>query len=127
MAGEAILIIDDNDMNLKLARVLLLTEGYLVQTAVDAEEALTLLESWKPTLILMDLQLPGMDGLTLTRQLKATPETREIVIIAMTAYAMKGDEEKAYAAGCDGYIPKPINTRTLTTLLNSYLGGTLPA
>lgn len=124
MNGEAILIVDDNGMNLQLAQVLLAGAGYAVRTAADAEEALALLVSWRPRLILMDLQLPGMDGLELTRRLKADPATREIIIVAMTAYAMKGDDEKAHAAGCDGYIPKPINTRTLTATLDAYLSRT---
>jgi CheY-like chemotaxis protein len=117
VAGEAILIVDDNPANLKLARVLLSAEGYEVQVAVDAEEALALLESFRPRLILMDLQLPGMDGLTLTRRLKDDPATRDVVILALTAYAMKGDEEKALLAGCDGYVTKPIDTRTLPLVI----------
>ena len=121
MAGEALLIVDDNPANLKLARVLLVGEGYLVKTASDAEEALALLSDFKPRLILMDLQLPGMDGLELTRKLKSVPETRDILIVALTAYAMKGDEEKARAAGCDGYIPKPIDTQRLPIQVAEYL------
>jgi CheY-like chemotaxis protein len=117
VAGEAILIVDDNPANLKLARVLLSAEGYEVRVAVDAEEALALLDSFRPRLILMDLQLPGMDGLTLTRHLKADPATRGVAILALTAYAMKGDEEKALAAGCDGYVTKPIDTRTLPLVI----------
>src|SRR6185503_9118831 len=104
MAGEPILIVDDNLVNLKLARVLLAGEGYTVRTAVNAEQALAALQGFLPRLILMDLQLPGMDGLELTRRLKADPAMSGIVIIAMTAYAMKGDDEKARLAGCDGYI-----------------------
>ena len=121
MAGEAILIVDDNVINLKLARVLLTAEGYTVRTAADAEEALQALGSFRPRLILMDIQLPGVDGLTLTRQLKADPETRDIAIVALTAYAMKGDEEKALAAGCSGYIPKPIDTRRFAGDVGHYL------
>jgi CheY-like chemotaxis protein len=121
MAGEPILIVDDNPQNLKLARVILAAEGFDVQTAVDAEEALKLLESFTPRLILMDLQLPRMDGLALTRQLKADPRYRNIVIIALTAYAMKGDEEKARAAGCDGYISKPIDNDALPQVVAEYL------
>lgn len=122
MAGEAILIVDDNPVNLKLARVLLTGEGYDVRTAVDAEEAMALLPAFRPRLILMDLQLPGMDGLELTRRLKADPATNGITVLALTAYAMKGDEEKAIAAGCDGYITKPIDTRRLPVLIASLLG-----
>ena len=117
MAGEPILIVDDNPANLKLARVMLNAAGYEVRVAVDAEEALSLLDAFSPRLILMDLQLPGMDGLTLTRRLKDDPATRGIVILALTAYAMKGDEEKALLAGCDGYITKPIDTRTLPLVI----------
>lgn len=109
MPGEAILIIDDNPANLKLARVLLTIEGFAVRTAPDAESALRLLADYRPRLILMDIQLPGMDGLALTRQLKADPATCDIRIIALTAYAMKGDEERARAAGCDDYVAKPID------------------
>ncbi len=110
---ESILIIDGNLMNLKLVRVVLTGEGYDVRTAGDAEEALAALRDWRPDLILMDIQLPGMDGLELTRSLKADRATRDIIIVAITAYAMKGDEEKALNAGCDSYLTKPIDTRTL--------------
>jgi CheY-like chemotaxis protein len=82
---------------------------------------LELLKSFHPRLILMDVQLPGMDGLELTRRLKANADTREIIIVALTAYAMKGDEQKVLAAGCDGYVPKPINTRSLPRLVAEYL------
>jgi len=117
MPGEAILIVDDNAANLKLARVLLQGEGYEVRTAADAEDALRQLSAFRPRLILMDIQLPGMDGLELTRRLKSDPATKDIVIIALTAYAMKGDEEKAHAAGCDGYVAKPIDTDALPRLV----------
>ena len=123
MPSEPVLIVDDNPQNLKLARLLLIAEGYDARTAVDAEHALTLLEEFRPRLILMDIQLPGMDGLELTRRLKARPETQKIVIVALTAYAMKGDEEKARAAGCDGYIAKPIDVRTLPGAVARYLQG----
>jgi two-component system cell cycle response regulator DivK len=121
MAGEPVLVVDDNSQNLKLVRVLLRTEGYDVRTAVDAEEALGELEVFTPRLILMDLQLPGMDGLELTRKLKADPTRRDIAIIAVTAYAMKGDEEKARAAGCDGYVAKPIDIETLPRMVREHL------
>ncbi len=121
MDGEPILIVDDNATNLKLVKVLLVKEGYEIRTAGDAEEALKVLQAFKPRLILMDLQLPGMDGLTLTRQLKAAPETKDILIVALTAYAMKGDDEKALAAGCDGYITKPIDTQAFPAQIAGYL------
>jgi CheY-like chemotaxis protein len=123
VAGEPILIVDDNVQNLKLARVILAIEGYDVRTAADAEEALALLRTSTPHVILMDLQLPGMDGLQLTRQLKADPATRGIQVIALTAYAMKGDEEKAFAAGCDGYVSKPMDTERLPEIVRSHLSG----
>jgi CheY-like chemotaxis protein len=113
LSGEPILIVDDNPVNLKLARVLLAAEGYEVRTAIAAEEALEVLGEFRPRLILMDIQLPGMDGLELTRRLKADPRMRDVVIVALTAYAMKGDEERVLAAGCDAYIGKPIDTRRL--------------
>lgn len=121
MSGEPVLVVDDNPQNLKLARVLLAGEGYEVRTAADAEEALRVLESFAPRLILMDLQLPGMDGLELTRRLKADPARRHIVVVALTAYAMKGDREEALAAGCDDYVPKPIDTNALPALIASHL------
>jgi len=121
MAGEPILIVDDNAQNLKLARVILVGAGYDVTTAIDAEDAMRQLGSYKPRLILMDLQLPGMDGLELTRRLKADPSFHDVVIVALTAYAMKGDEEKAYAAGCDGYISKPIDTAALPRIVAGLL------
>ena len=121
MAGEPILIVDDNPANLKLARVLLAGEGYDVRTAADAAEALAVLETFHPRLILMDLQMPGMDGFELTRHLKSVPAHRNVVILALTAYAMKGDEEKARTAGCDGYISKPIDTRSLPAQIAGHL------
>lgn len=121
MAGEPILIVDDNPTNLKLAKVVLAGEGYLVRTATDAEEALGVLEDFRPSLILMDIQLPGIDGLELTRRLKSDPQKKRIVIIAVTAYAMKGDEEKALVAGCDGYVTKPIDPDTLLLIVAKHL------
>jgi two-component system, cell cycle response regulator DivK len=117
MASERILIVDDNPTNLKLVGFLLAGHGYELRTATDAEEALAVLEDFRPRLIVMDLQMPGMDGLELTRRLKAEPRTRDIIILAVTAYAMKGDEERARNAGCDGYVTKPIDTRELPRLI----------
>jgi CheY-like chemotaxis protein len=123
VAGESILVVDDNPTNLKLVRVLLAGEGYSVRTATDAEEAFKEIRAFRPRLILMDIQLPGMDGLELTRRLKADPGTRDTLIVALTAYAMKGDLERILAAGCDGYVAKPINTRTLPAVVAGYLTG----
>src|SRR5881227_725731 len=124
MSGEPILIVDDNSTNMKLVRILLAGEGYDVRTAADAEEALNVLKEFYPRLILMDLQLPGIDGLELTRRLKKDPATRDIRIVAVTAYAMKGDREKAIAAGCDGYLAKPIDPIELPSKVADYLAGT---
>jgi CheY-like chemotaxis protein len=121
MPNDPILIVDDNPANLKLARLLFTAEGHDARTAIDAEQAMKLLESFAPKLILMDIQLPGMDGLELTRRLKANPATQNIVIIALTAYAMRGDEDKARAAGCDGYIAKPIDITTLPDVIARYI------
>jgi CheY-like chemotaxis protein len=121
--SASILIVDDNPINLRLLRTLLVAEGYVVRTAMDAEEALTVLEDFEPDLILMDLQLPGMDGLELTRRLKANPRTKDTLVLAVTAYAMKGDSQRVLSSGCDGYVAKPIDTRTLPALLASHLAG----
>ena len=109
--SPTILVVDDNPTNLKLVSEVLEYAGYRVLKAVDAEEAQVVLCHAQPDLIFMDIALPGMDGLTLTRKLKAEPSTKHIRIIALTAFAMKGDEQKAREAGCDGYISKPIDTR----------------
>lgn len=121
MAGEHILIVDDNPTNLKLVAYLMKANGYQVSTAMDAEAALTQIQGQRPALILMDVQLPGIDGLELTRRLKADPVTRDIIIVAVTAYAMKGDVEKAVAAGCDDYLTKPIDTRALPSTISHHL------
>ena len=121
MSGESILIVDDNVDNLELTQILLESEGFEVRVAEDAGQALERLRTYRPRLILMDVQLPGMDGLELTRQLRRDASLREVVIVALTAYAMKGDEDEARAAGCDGYITKPINTRTFPEAVRGYL------
>lgn len=121
MAHEPILVVDDNPINLKLIKVVLSLEGYEVRTAVDADDVFLVLSSFQPRLILMDVQLPGMDGLELTKKIKNDPKFATTIIVAVTAYAMKGDEEKALAAGCDGYISKPINTGLLPTIVATYL------
>ncbi len=118
-----ILVVDDNPANSKLARVVLVAAGHDVVTAADAEEALAALAGPRPDLILMDLQLPGMDGLELTRRLKDDPATASIPVVALTAYAMRGDEERALAAGCTGYLTKPIDTRALPGVVARHLGG----
>lgn len=123
MDSKGILIVDDNPANMKLIAFVLDSRGYQVRTASNAAEAIAALDGWRPQLILMDLQMPGVDGFELTRRLKADDATREIVIVAVTAYAMKGDEARARAAGCDGYLAKPIDTRALPGQVAGWLGG----
>ena len=108
-----ILVVDDNPTNLKLAADVLECEGYAILRAHDAAEAQAVVARTAPDLILMDIQMPGMDGLTLTRLLKKNPACAHVRIVALTAFAMKGDDRKALDAGCDGYITKPIETRKL--------------
>jgi CheY-like chemotaxis protein len=112
-----VLIVDDNPINLKLALEVLAAAHFRVDVAVDAEQARAMLNGPLPELILMDLALPGMDGLTLTRLLKADDRLARVPVVAVTAYAMKGDAEKAFAAGCDAYISKPIDTRNFARQL----------
>jgi CheY-like chemotaxis protein len=121
MAAARILIVDDNPVNLKLAQVTLRLDGYEVEVAPDAAEAHRILDEFAPDLILMDIQMPGVDGLELTRELKRDPRFQNIAIVALTAYAMKGDQERMLAAGCDGYIAKPIDTRQLPLAVARYL------
>ncbi|MEO6567045.1 MAG: response regulator [Casimicrobiaceae bacterium] len=106
-----ILIVEDNPANMTLAVFLMQSVGHTVSSATDAEAGLTIAQSWQPQLILMDIQLPGMDGLQATTLLKQSEATRAIPVIALTALAMKGDEVRIRAAGCDGYIAKPIRYR----------------
>ena len=121
MAGEPILIVDDTPVNLKLTRILLVNEGYKVLTAASAEEALELLRAYQPRLILADIQLPGIDGLEMTRRIKQDERTRDTLVVALTAFAMKGDEQRAIEAGCDGYMIKPIDTRSFGSKIRELL------
>jgi CheY-like chemotaxis protein len=120
---KRILVVDDNPRNLKLAFDVLEDAGYEVVEAVNAEEAQSMIDRNLPDLILMDIALPGMDGLTLTRKIKANERTKHIRIIALTAFAMKGDDQKALAAGCDCYITKPIDIHQLPVQVAEILGG----
>jgi CheY-like chemotaxis protein len=115
------LVVDENPTNVKLVSYVIELEGYRVLTASDAEEAQEIMKHCQPNLILMDIALPGIDGLTLTRQLKADARTQHIIVVALTAFAMKGDERKAVDAGCDGYITKPIDTRSLGHVIAEFL------
>ena len=121
--SSKILVVDDNATNLKLVSDVLAFEGHDILKAVDAEEAQIVLGTTLPDLILMDIALPGMDGLTLTRKLKADERTRHIRIAALTAFAMKGDDRKALDAGCDGYVTKPIDTRKFPAQVARFLAG----
>lgn len=116
-----ILIVEDNEANQLLASSVLEREGYRVEIASDTEQALQRLNGKAPDLILMDVQLPGRDGLDLTRQLKADPATAAIPIVALTALAMLGDRERTMDAGCAGYIAKPIDTRTFGGEVRKYM------
>jgi len=121
MSRPRILIVDDNLMNLELVSFLLEANGLEVASAPDAGAARTSIAAHEPDLILMDIQLPDVDGLTFTRQLKSNPATQHIPVVAFTAYAMKGDEARMREAGCDGYLSKPIDVANFTNSVKSYL------
>lgn len=112
MGEKKILLVEDNPVNRRLAEFLLRSQGYQVRTATNAREAFDHIKTERPDLILMDVQLPGMDGLEATKKIKEEPATCDIPVVAVTSYAMKGDREKALAAGCSGYITKPIDKDT---------------
>ena len=121
MDSKTVLIIEDNEMNMKLVRTLLEIGKYQVLEAADAETGIELAKKHHPDLILMDIQLPAMDGLHATHLIKADSDTRGIPVVALTSYAMQGDEKKALAAGCAGYMSKPIDTRQFLKTLSQYL------
>ncbi len=120
MSGH-IFIVDDNSINLKLASDVLEAAGFTIDRAADAEQAQAMLADIVPDLILMDIALPGMDGLSLTRKLKSDARLKRVPVIALTASAMKGDDVKAREAGCEGYITKPIDTRRLAEQVLTFL------
>ena len=122
MAGKKILLVEDNPVNRRLAVFLLRSQGYQVREASTAKEAFEILEKEPADLIVMDIQLPGMDGLETTRKLKEQPATADIPVIAVTSYAMKGDREKALAAGCAGYVTKPIDKNIFIQEVAAHLG-----
>ena len=121
MAHERILLVEDNPMNRRVAEFLLKAQGYVVYEARDGQEARELAEKHVPDLILMDLQLPGVDGFATTRAIKQNTVTKNIPIVALTAYAMAGDAERAIEAGCDGYITKPIDPDEFPKTVASFL------
>jgi CheY-like chemotaxis protein len=123
MGDKTILVIEDNELNMKLVRSLLKMSSYGMIEAGDAETGIKLAREKKPDLILMDIQLPGMDGLSATKILKADPSLKDTMIIALTSHAMEGDDKKVREAGCDGYITKPIDTRNFLQTVDDYLNG----
>jgi two-component system cell cycle response regulator DivK len=123
MAGETVLVVDDAPVNLKLTDILLRKEGYKVHTVPDAEEALRVLRNFRPDVMLVDIQLPGMNGLELTKRVKQDPRTSDMIVIALTACAMREDQDRAMSAGCDGFITKPIDTHTLGPRIREHLDG----
>jgi two-component system, cell cycle response regulator DivK len=118
---ERILIIEDNHQNRYLATFLLEKHGYEIIQASDGEMGIELAKTQPPRLILLDIQLPGMDGYAVARSLRAYPDLQDIPIVAVTSYAMSGDREKSLAAGCTGYIEKPINPETFVVEIERYL------
>ena len=116
-----ILIIEDNPLNMELARDLLEARGYEVREAATAQEGIDAIQDRRPDLVLMDVQLPGMDGLTATRIIRKDRNLSDLIIVALTAHAMKGDEQKVLEAGCNGYISKPIDTRQFPAQIAGFL------
>lgn len=122
--GPLILLVEDNEVNQLLTSSVLEREGFDVDIAATSQQALEVLQSRTPDLILMDIQLPGLDGLSFTRELKADPATAPIPIVALTAHAMNGDREQSLDAGCVGYISKPIDTRSFGRQVREFLTST---
>ena len=117
----SILVVDDHELNLKLVREILTARGYEVMAAARGEEALKLARERRPALILLDMQLPDIDGLEVLKRLRSLPETRDLLVVALTAQVMSGDQARFLAAGCNGYIPKPISLRTFAAQVEQYL------
>jgi CheY-like chemotaxis protein len=126
MTGNKILIIEDNELNLELASDLLEANGFAVASAQTAEDGLRLARELLPDLVLMDFSLPGMDGLSATKHLKADPATRHLTVVGLTAHAMRGDDQIALNAGCDGYLSKPIDTRTFIATVKKFIVAAAP-
>jgi two-component system, cell cycle response regulator DivK len=121
-----LLVVEDNPQNLKLAQLLLQRAGHTVFTAVDGEMGVSQARAEHPDVVLMDVQMPGIDGLAATRLLKADAATAGIKVVALTALAMKGDAERILAAGCDAYLAKPFQYSELVAVVDRVLGGTMP-
>jgi two-component system cell cycle response regulator DivK len=122
-SAPVILVVDDHPPNVALLTFLLQAHGYDVVGAQGAQEALEALAQVTPRLILMDLQMPDIDGFALTKMIKSNPVTAGVPVVAVTSFAMSGDRERAMAAGCDDYVAKPIDTRTLPVLVARYVAG----
>jgi CheY-like chemotaxis protein len=121
MKIKTILVVEDNELNMKLVKGLIKIGKYRMLEAIDAESGIEKIREQRPDLVLMDIQLPGMDGLSATKIVKEDPSLKDIPIVALTSYAMQGDEEKALEAGCTGYIAKPIDTRKFLETISKYL------
>jgi CheY-like chemotaxis protein len=121
MTIKTILVVEDNELNMKLVRGLIKIGKYGMLEAIDAESGIEQIREQRPDLVLMDIQLPGMDGLSATKIIKEDPALKDIPVVALTSYAMQGDEEKALEAGCSGYIAKPIDTRKFLETISQYL------
>ena len=119
MNGKTVLVIEDNEINMKLVTAILSREGYRVVGTESAEKGLLLTQSEKPHIVLMDIKLPGMDGLEATRLIKSDPDTAGIPVVALTAHAMESDTERARNAGCDAVITKPIELKTFIAMVRS--------
>jgi two-component system cell cycle response regulator DivK len=120
--AKTILIVEDNTLNMKMLADLLGSQGYAVLQAEDGEPGFTMAKQHRPDLILMDIQLRDISGLEVTRRLRADPETRDIPVVAVTAFAMRGDAERLLAGGCDGYVPKPISPRRFLDTVRDFIG-----
>jgi CheY-like chemotaxis protein len=121
MTSKTILVVEDNELNMKLVKGLIKIGKYRMLEATDAESGIEQIREQRPDLVLMDIQLPGMDGLSATKIIKEDPSLKDIPVVALTSYAMQGDEEKALEAGCTGYIAKPIDTRKFLETVSQYL------
>jgi len=122
-----ILVVEDNPTNQLLTTMVLNRDGFETAVAESAEDALVFIKARRPDLILMDVQLPGMDGLTFASSLRSIPEAAGVPVVALTSHAMRGDRERAIAAGCVGYLSKPIDTRTLSDELRALIKPSQPA
>jgi len=120
--AERVLVVDDNQLNIDLARFVLEADGFVVDEAPNVDEAWARLRASRPNVVLVDIQLPGADGLSLVRAIKATPGLSDIAVIAFTAFAMQGDEQRFRAAGCDGYLAKPIDVHSFAASVRSFMG-----